>query len=148
MSKINCAIIGSGNIGTDLMLKIIKTSQSLSLNGVIGIDPESEGLAMAKSHNIPISSSGLQGFMEMKEYQDTEIFFDATSAGAHKHHHDLIINDDDLNIPHPNLHKRPFVFLPLRDLDKSWKHPVFLKTIDEFVKEFDPNELKSVKKIL
>jgi 2-amino-4-hydroxy-6-hydroxymethyldihydropteridine diphosphokinase len=61
---------------------------------------------------------------------------------------DLIINDDDLNIPHPNLHQRPFVFLPLRDLDKSWKHPVFLKTIDEFVKEFDPNELKSVKKIL
>ena len=61
---------------------------------------------------------------------------------------DLIINDDYLNIPHPNLHKRPFVFLPLRDLDKSWKHPIFLKTIDEFVKEFDPNELKSVKKIL
>ena len=71
MSKVKCAIIGSGNIGTDLMLKIIKTSQSLSLNGVIGIDPESEGLAMAKSHNIPISNSGLQGFMEMDEYQDT-----------------------------------------------------------------------------
>ena len=93
MSKVKCAIIGSGNIGTDLMLKIIKTSQSLSLNGVIGIDPESEGLAMAKSHNIAISSTGLQGFMEMDEYQDTEIFFDATSAGAHKNHHDLIIND-------------------------------------------------------
>ena len=61
---------------------------------------------------------------------------------------DLIINDDNLNIPHPNLHKRPFVFLPLRDLNKSWKHPVFLKTIDEFVKEFDPNELKSVKNFI
>jgi len=61
MSKVKCAIIGSGNIGTDLMLKIINTSQSLSLNGVIGIDPESEGLAMAKSQNIAISSSGLQG---------------------------------------------------------------------------------------
>ena len=61
---------------------------------------------------------------------------------------DLIINDDNLNIPHPSLHKRPFVSLPVKDLDKSWKHPVFLKTIDEFVKEFDPNELKSVKKIL
>jgi acetaldehyde dehydrogenase len=63
MSKVKCAIIGSGNIGTDLMLKIINTSQSLSLNGVIGIDPESEGLAMAKSQNIAISSSGLKGFM-------------------------------------------------------------------------------------
>ena len=54
MNKVKCAIIGSGNIGTDLMLKIIKTSKSLSLNGVIGIDPDSECLAMAKSHNIAI----------------------------------------------------------------------------------------------
>ena len=47
MEKTNCAIIGSGNIGTDLMLKIAKTSKSLNLTGVIGIDHESEGLAMA-----------------------------------------------------------------------------------------------------
>ena len=93
MEKTNCAIIGSGNIGTDLMLKIINTSKSLNLTGVIGIDPESEGLAMAKSMNVSISSSGLQGFMEMPEYADTKIFFDATSAGAHKMHHDLIAKD-------------------------------------------------------
>ena len=93
MEKINCAIIGSGNIGTDLMLKIINTSKSLNLTGVIGIDPESEGLAMANSMNVSISSSGLQGFMEMPEYADTKIFFDATSAGAHQIHHDLIAKD-------------------------------------------------------
>ena len=93
MEKTNCAIIGSGNIGTDLMLKIINTSKSLNLTGVIGIDPESEGLAMAKSMNVSISSSGLQGFMEMPEYADTKIFFDATSAGAHQMHHDLIAKD-------------------------------------------------------
>lgn len=93
MNKTKCAIIGSGNIGTDLMLKIIHTSDYLALNGVIGIDPESEGLAMAKSLNIPISSDGLEGFMQMQEYQDTLIFFDATSAGAHKTHHDLIVKD-------------------------------------------------------
>ena len=93
MEKTNCAIIGSGNIGTDLMLKIINTSKSLNLTGVIGIDPESEGLAMANSMNILISSSGLQGFMEMPEYADTKIFFDATSAGAHQMHHDLIAKD-------------------------------------------------------
>ena len=91
MSKVKCAIIGSGNIGTDLMLKIINTSESLALNGVIGIDPDSEGLAMAKSHDISISTSGLLGFLEMEEYQETQIFFDATSAGAHKNHHDLIL---------------------------------------------------------
>ena len=93
MNKTKCAIIGSGNIGTDLMLKIVNTSEFLLLNGVIGIDPESEGLAMAQSLNIPISSSGLEGFMEMKEYQDTQIFFDATSAGAHQNHHEAIAKD-------------------------------------------------------
>jgi acetaldehyde dehydrogenase len=93
MKKTNCAIIGSGNIGTDLMLKIANTSKSLNLIGVIGIDPESEGLAMASSMNIATSSKGLQGFMEMPEYSDTQIFFDATSAGAHQMHHDLISKD-------------------------------------------------------
>ena len=93
MEKTNCAIIGSGNIGTDLMLKIANTSKSLNLIGVIGIDPESEGLAMAVTMNIATSSTGLQGFMEMPEYSDTQIFFDATSAGAHQMHHDLISKD-------------------------------------------------------
>ncbi|MDB3878076.1 acetaldehyde dehydrogenase (acetylating) [Gammaproteobacteria bacterium] len=86
-------MIGSGNIGTDLMLKIANTSKSLNLIGVIGIDPESEGLAMASTMNIATSSTGLQGFMEMPEYSDTQIFFDATSAGAHQMHHDLISKD-------------------------------------------------------
>ena len=93
MEKTNCAIIGSGNIGTDLMLKIANTSKSLNLIGVIGIDPESEGLAMASTMNIATSSTGLQGFMEMPEYSDTQIFFDATSACAHQMHHDLISKD-------------------------------------------------------
>ena len=93
MKKTSCAIIGSGNIGTDLMLKIANTSKSLNLIGVIGIDPESEGLAMASTMNIATSSKGLQGFMEMPEYPDTQIFFDATSAGAHQMHHDLISKD-------------------------------------------------------
>ena len=93
MEKTNCAIIGSGNIGTDLMLKIANTSKSLNLIGVIGIDPDSEGLAMASTMNIATSSTGLQGFMEMPEYSDTQIFFDATSAGAHQMHHDLISKD-------------------------------------------------------
>ena len=93
MKKTNCAIIGSGNIGTDLMLKIANTSKSLNLIGVIGIYPESEGLAIASTMNIATSSTGLQGFMEMPEYSDTQIFFDATSAGAHQMHHDLISKD-------------------------------------------------------
>lgn len=74
MSKIKCAIIGSGNIGTDLMLKIIKTSSELELVAVIGIDPDSEGLNLAKKNNVLICDSGLKGFVDTKEYKDVEIF--------------------------------------------------------------------------
>ena len=93
MSKIKCAIIGSGNIGTDLMLKIIKTSSELELVAVIGIDPDSEGLNLAKKNNVLICDSGLKGFVDTKEYKDVEIFFDATSAGAHKIHHEIVTGD-------------------------------------------------------
>ena len=93
MSKIKCAIIGSGNIGTDLMLKIIKTSSELELVAVIGIDPDSEGLNLAKKNNVLIYDSGLKGFVDTKEYKDVEIFFDATSAGAHKIHHEIVTGD-------------------------------------------------------
>ena len=81
------------SISQEELLKIINTSKSLNLNGMIGIDVESEGLAMAKSMKVPISDSGLEGFISMSEYQDTEIFFDATSAGAHQAHHDQVTKD-------------------------------------------------------
>ena len=59
----------------------------------------------------------------------------------------LILEEKNLKIPHPHLHKRPFVFLPVNDLDDSWMHPVYLKTIKEIIKEFDTKELNKVKKI-
>ena len=52
MSKINVAIIGSGNIGTDLMYKL-ERSELLNLTAVIGIDPESDGLKKAKESRLP-----------------------------------------------------------------------------------------------
>lgn len=61
---------------------------------------------------------------------------------------DLILNQSNLKIPHPSLHLRPFVILPIRDLDKNWKHPVFFKTITQFIDKFEPDELNKVKKIL
>tara|TARA_B100001287_G_scaffold268041_1_gene263858 strand:+ start:435 stop:929 length:495 start_codon:yes stop_codon:yes gene_type:complete len=61
---------------------------------------------------------------------------------------DLIINQKNLKIPHPSLHLRPFVLLPIRDLDMTWIHPVFYETIGEIIDKFEPNELNKVKKIL
>lgn len=59
----------------------------------------------------------------------------------------VILNQENLKIPHPFLQKRPFVFLPIRDLDENWIHPILLKTIDQIFKEFSMDELNKVKKI-
>ena len=59
----------------------------------------------------------------------------------------LILKKEKLKIPHPLLHKRPFVILPMMDLDENWKHPVLFKTINQLIREFKPEELNKVKKI-
>ena len=81
--KIKVAILGSGNIGTDLMYKILKDPGSLELAMVAGIDPESEGLARAKENGLNISADGIQGILADSEIK---IVFDATSAKAHIRH--------------------------------------------------------------
>ena len=59
----------------------------------------------------------------------------------------LILDEKNLKIPHPNLHLRPFVILPIRDINVNWKHPVFLKTVGQIIEKFEPDELNKVKKI-
>ena len=86
MSKVKAAIIGSGNIGTDLMIKMVKYSENLELVAVVGIDPQSEGLALARQHGVPTTHEGLEGLMKLPSYPEIEIVFDATSAYAHKDH--------------------------------------------------------------
>lgn len=83
---VNVAIIGSGNIGTDLMMKILKPDQSdLRLAAMVGIDPNSDGLARAARLGVKAVSTGVEGLVELPEFQDIEIVFDATSAKAHIH---------------------------------------------------------------
>lgn len=86
MTKTKVAIIGSGNIGTDLMIKVMRLSSVLEMGAFVGIDPESDGLKRAQRMGVPITAGGIDGLVAMPEFADIGIVFDATSAGAHKHH--------------------------------------------------------------
>jgi acetaldehyde dehydrogenase len=86
MAQVKAAIIGSGNIGTDLMIKMIKYPRDMQLAAVVGIDPASEGLAMAAARGIATTHEGLAGLKAMACYPQIDIVFDATSAYAHKAH--------------------------------------------------------------
>jgi acetaldehyde dehydrogenase len=81
------AIIGTGNIGTDLMMKVAR-SPSLELVGIAGIDPESAGLRRARDLGYTVTHDGLAGLLEVVE--DIDLAFDATSAGAHADHARLL----------------------------------------------------------
>ena len=93
MSKIKCAIVGSGNIGTDLMIKILKGSDSLELAAVVGIDEKSEGLAMARERGVATTHEGIEGLKKMASYPEIGVVFDATSAYAHKVHDEILRAD-------------------------------------------------------
>jgi len=88
--KIKVAIIGSGNIGTDLMIKVMRTSDVLEMAAMVGIDPKSDGLARAKRMGVPTTAEGIDGLVKMPEWKDIRIVFDATSAGAHKRHDTVV----------------------------------------------------------
>ncbi len=90
MTKTKVAIIGSGNIGTDLMIKIMRLSDTLEMAAVVGIDPESDGLARAERLGVATTAEGLDGLLAMPEFADIAIVFDATSAGAHKRHDEAL----------------------------------------------------------
>lgn len=79
------AIIGSGNIGTDLMFKIMRLTDKLDMGVMVGIDPASDGLARAARLGIATTAEGVEGLIGMPEFEDIEVIFDATSAGAHRH---------------------------------------------------------------
>lgn len=83
MTKMKVGIIGSGNIGTDLMMKI-QRSPYLEMSVLIGIDPESDGLRRAQEAGFQTISNGIEGFLEQPHLAD--ILFDATSAKAHIAH--------------------------------------------------------------
>lgn len=80
--KINAALVGSGNIGTDLMFKALR-SETISPAWMVGIDPDSDGLAKAREHGLKTTHEGVDGLIEHIEADDVRIAFDATSAYVH-----------------------------------------------------------------
>ena len=90
MTKIKTAIIGSGNIGTDLMIKIMRNAKHLEMSVMVGIDPNSDGLARAKRMGFATTAEGIEGLVRLAEWNDIKIIFDATSAKAHHHNWSII----------------------------------------------------------
>lgn len=83
--SIKTAIIGSGNIGTDLMFKIMRLSDELEVAAMVGIDPTSDGLARAARLGVATTAEGVEGLIALPGFDQIEVVFDATSAGAHRH---------------------------------------------------------------
>jgi acetaldehyde dehydrogenase len=72
------------------MIKVLRTAKNLEMGVLVGIDPQSDGLARARRMGVATTDKGVEGLMAMPEFRDIEIVFDATSAPAHSHHHDLL----------------------------------------------------------
>lgn len=81
--KLKVAIIGSGNIGTDLMIKILRHGRHLEMGAMVGIDAGSDGLARAARLGVATTHEGVEGLARLPVFDSIDVVFDATSAGAH-----------------------------------------------------------------
>lgn len=81
--KKKVAILGSGNIGTDLMIKILRHGELLEMSVLVGIDSTSDGLERARRLGVAVTHEGVEGLIAMPEFADIDFVFDATSASAH-----------------------------------------------------------------
>ena len=80
--KLNAALIGSGNIGTDLMMKALR-SELINPVWMVGIDADSDGLSRARDHGLKTTHEGVDGLLTHMEKDNIQIAFDATSAYVH-----------------------------------------------------------------
>lgn len=95
--KLKAAIIGSGNIGTDLMIKILRNGKNIEMGAMVGIDPNSDGLARAERMEVATTHQGVEGLAQLPIFPEIDFVFDATSAGAH------VKNDEFLRSINPNI---------------------------------------------
>ena len=78
----SAAVIGSGNIGTDLMIKLLRNAGPLRVSAMAGIDPASQGLARAARLGVATTSDGVKGLIALPDFGGIRVVFDATSATA------------------------------------------------------------------
>ncbi|TPG36500.1 acetaldehyde dehydrogenase (acetylating) [Mycolicibacterium hodleri] len=90
MTPVKVAVIGSGNIGTDLMMKVQRLSSVLEMGAMVGIDPNSDGLNRAARLGVPTTAGGVEGLLAMPTFDEIGLVFDATSASAHVHNARLL----------------------------------------------------------
>jgi acetaldehyde/propanal dehydrogenase len=83
MARVNAALIGSGNIGTDLMFKALR-SRDIRPVWMVGIDAASDGLAKAREHGLKTTADGVDGLLPHLQQDQVQIAFDATSAYVHR----------------------------------------------------------------
>ncbi|MCU1694441.1 MAG: Acetaldehyde dehydrogenase 2 [Mycobacterium sp.] len=83
MGGMKAAVIGSGNIGTDLVMKLTKVAKHVEIAVLVGIDPGSDGLARARLMGISTVDNGVQGLIAHPDFADIDMVFDSTSAKAH-----------------------------------------------------------------
>jgi acetaldehyde dehydrogenase len=88
--KVKAAIMGSGNIGTDLMIKVMRQARYFEMGAMAGVDPQSDGLARAKRLNVATTAEGIDGLLKLDVFPEIDVVFDATSAGAHRHHNEVL----------------------------------------------------------
>jgi acetaldehyde dehydrogenase len=108
-SRVKVAIIGSGNIGSDLMYKLLKQPGHMELVLLAGVDLNSEGLARARSLGVRASADGIQAVLEDPEIK---IVFDATSAKAHVRHAKALREADRIAVDLTPAARCPYVVPP------------------------------------
>ncbi|WP_375304482.1 acetaldehyde dehydrogenase (acetylating) [Bradyrhizobium sp. A11] len=122
MAKMKVAIIGSGNIGTDLMIKVMRYGKALEMAAMVGVDPSSDGLARAQRLGIFTTHEGLKGLQKSDIYANIGLVFDATSAKAHEVHAAELKKDGKLVLDLTPAAVGPYVIPPV-NLDKVLREP-------------------------
>jgi acetaldehyde dehydrogenase len=115
---VKAAIIGSGNIGTDLMFKIMRLSEVLEVGAMVGIDPDSDGLRRAASLGVPTTAAGVDGLIALPGFDEIQVVFDATSASAHRANAAALASHDKVLIDLTPAAIGPFV-VPAVNLDEN-----------------------------